>query len=366
MAKWMLRSSRSMTGSTRLFQHNTRSCVCRAERMRNTWLFCRFKDILVLQALSGGITFSDMDTGTDIAAKILCDELNITPTEITRFTTGYCHSVFYVRAEIGECVLRLTGEENKGFYLGSVKWMDALARLGIPVPQVLKHGQHGDMYYALITFILGRDLGEVYHALDDRQKHGIAKELSNIQAKVSSMPSINLYGYENNSFATWLEFIESHIKRSHGRITQNDVFGADVCDAVSGVMHTLRDYFADVKPTPFLDDTTTKNVLVHNGKLAGIVDVDEVCYGDSLLTVGLTNMSLLAMKADTKYIDYWLDELQANAAQRNAVTFYTLLFCIDFMGEQGMRFDNGNTVPVNPGNIESLNVIYHELLGKLS
>jgi hypothetical protein len=90
-----------------------------------------------------------------------------------------------------------------------------------------------------------------------------------------------------------------------------------------------------------------------------------MCYGDSLLTVGLTHMALLFMESDTNYITYWLDEMQANANQRKAMTFYTLLFCIDFMGEQGMSFDNGKTIQKSQDKINILNEIYNELMNEM-
>jgi len=308
---------------------------------------------------------SEFDTRKNIALHILRDKLNITPTEVSRFTIGYCHNVYYVKTEADEYVLRVTRKEDKAYYFGSIKWLSELFRLEISVPQILKHGQHENVYYVLMTYIRGKDLGEVYHTLSDSQKHGIVKELSMIQAKISSLPSIELYGYDNHSFKTWTEYIESSIQRSRKRITQNKIFDADVCDRVSEVMSTLEDYFADIVPVAFLDDITTKNVLIHDGKLAGIVDVDEICYGDPLLVIGLTHMALLAMGADTIYIDYWLDEVRANAVQRKTITFYTLLFCIDFMGEQGMRFDNGNVVSVNQEKAALLKTIYFDLLGRL-
>jgi hypothetical protein len=126
-------------------------------------------------------------------------------------------------------------------------------------------------------------------------------------------------------------------------------------------MLSLNEYFKNLSKTPFLGDITTKNVLVYEGRLSGIVDVDEMCYGDPLFTIGLTNMALLNMEADTKYIDFWLDEIRASDIQRKAVTFYTLLFCADFMGEQGMKFDNDNNVRVDPDSVKRLSLIFDRL-----
>ena len=124
--------------------------------------------------------------------------------------------------------------------------MNELARLNIPIPQILRNGQNGDVYYTLITYINGKDIGDIYHTLNDFQKRDIAKELVAIQKKVSALPPNLIDGFENYSPVGSLAYIENH----------NDI-------------------------------------------------------------------------------------------QRKALTFYTLLYCIDFMGERGEKFNNDVVVPVN-------------------
>jgi len=58
---------------------------------------------------------------------------------------------------------------SKWHYVGSVKWLKELARLDTPIPKILRHGQYNNVYYTLITYIHGRDIGEVYHTLNDFQ-----------------------------------------------------------------------------------------------------------------------------------------------------------------------------------------------------
>jgi len=308
------------------------------------------------------------DSRKDIAIKILNNEFGVNPMELKRFTSGYCHSVYYVKFEKDEFALRITGKDNKEYYLGSIKWLSELIALDIPVPKLIKHGQYNDVYFTIISFINGKDLGEVYSILNDSQKQIIVKNLSEIQKKVATIPTMELYGYpysgNNNSFSTWIKYLESLIKRSFERISKNNIFNKYICNDVTNIMYKFKNYFLKIKPIAFLDDITTKNVLIHEGKLSGIVDIDEICFGDSLLVIGLTNMALLAMKTDTKYTDYWLDEIKANEIQREVVIFYTLLFCIDFMSEQGMQFDNDKNITYNQKTIENLNCICNELIVK--
>ena len=293
----------------------------------------------------------------EVVIKILNEELNISPNAVTRFTTGYCHSVYCVEVKKNKYVLRITARESEWAYRGSVKWLMELKKLEIPVPKILKHGQYGDMFYNLITFINGKDLGDVYDTLSDPQKRDITRELTAIQRKVATL-SVGRHEYSQSNNKKW-------IKRSRERIKQNKIFDVDVCNEVEDIMLAYNDYFLNIQPVPFLNDISTKNVLIHDGRLAGIVDIDEMEYGDPFSVVGLTNMALLAMETDTRYVDYWLDEMGADEAQRKAVIIYTLLSCIDFMGEQGMRFSNDKIVPVNQKTTELLDSIYNKLIAAL-
>jgi len=313
--------------------------------------------------------FNELDTRKDIAIKIIKNEYGLNPLEIKRFTNGYCHSVYYVKVENNEFVIRITGKEEKEYYIGSIKWLAELNSLGIPVPKLLKYGQYDDIFFTVITHIKGKDLGEIYQSLNDYQKKNIVKELSNIQNKISKINSMGLYGYpysENNKlFVTWIDYLKSLIKRSIDRIIQNGIFNVEIGKSVIKILNSHKEYFENIKPIAFLDDITTKNVLVNEGTFSGIVDIDEICFGDSLLVIGLTNIALISMGMDTNYIEYWLEEINANTEQRKVVLFYTLLFCLDFMGEQGMRFNNEKIVEYDQSIVDKLNCIFNELIIKL-
>src|SRR5262249_53237029 len=111
--------------------------------------------------------------------------------------------------------------------------------------------------------------------------------------------------------------------------------------------------------TCFLHDTTTKNVIVHGGRLSGIVDVDDFCFGDPLLAPALTLMALLNTRGPVDYVDAWLAAAQAPADWRLAL--YTAVFCVDFMAEHGHRF-NGNPAAARPDECAHLEAILARLL----
>lgn len=53
-----------------------------------------------------------------------------------------------------------------------------------------------------------------------------------------------------------------------------------VCDRVKTRIEQLSEEIEKIEPTPFLDDTTTKNVNIDQDRLSGIVDVDHICFSD--------------------------------------------------------------------------------------
>ena len=112
---------------------------------------------------------------------------------------------------------------------------------------------------------------------------------------------------------------------------------------VAGLLPRLRrlieraePYFAAVKPICFLDDLTTKNVLVEDGELTGVVDFDVVCYGDPLFHLGLTAAALTSNGAPLG--GFYADELFRRAGldgtARPVVDLYQAVFLINFLGAE--------------------------------
>ena len=109
-----------------------------------------------------------------------------------------------------------------------------------------------------------------------------------------------------------------------------------------------------------INDISTKNLLIHNGQISGIIDIDWMGIGDQLTFVAMTNVALLNMECDTDYVDFILEEMQVNETEKQAFLFYSLLYCVDFMGERGMQF-MGKKIEVNDTVISRLNGIYERL-----
>jgi aminoglycoside phosphotransferase len=285
------------------------------------------------------------DDATDIARKYRAGDL----LSVTRFTTGLAHWVYDVRyADGASIVVRLTKAKYRHAFEGAVHWSKVLRPLSVPLPELLEHGEHRRLPYLILERLPGEDLGVVYEKLSSTERAAIASEVCRVQQLVATLPEGTGYGSVNlpdgPQHPTWRSFLGELLTQSAQRIEAARAIGTEVVDRVAQAAGPLQGYFDAVRPTPFLDDATTKNVLVHEGRFSGIVDVDELGFGDPLLTIGLTRASLLAAGRDCEYTDFWSDALAVSEQQRKALRFYTALFLVVFMSEQGQRF-NRDIVP---------------------
>lgn len=123
-------------------------------------------------------------------------------------------------------------------------------------------------------------------------------------------------------------------------------------DVVQTALTARRDHVDRIEPTPFLHDTTTKNVIVTpDENFSGIVDVDDLCFGDPRYPAALTLAVLLAYGGPVEYVSAWL----RHAQKPDDPTFrlYVAVFLLDLMAEHGQVF-NGNERPSAPEERASL------------
>ncbi len=273
--------------------------------------------------------------------------------QIERCGVGTGNYVFIVTTTVDKFILRCS--EEKDAYKDTILLLNKLSVCDIPIPVVLMEGIYGNYSYLILSYIDGDDIGNVYCKLTDSEKKQIAREVVAIQQKVSGID------LRADKEWNWNVFIDTMLYRAEGRIKTYQYFDINKIAAIKKLQCELQEYLDKVRPTPYLDDISTKNLLICDGKLSGIIDIDWIGMGDMLTFVALTRVALLNMDLDTKYIDYLLDEIHPNAIEYKAFVFYCLVYCVDFMGERGMQFLD-KTIPVNKSIIKRLDDIFDILM----
>ena len=283
--------------------------------------------------------------------KICDDVFNGKPTEIIRNTVGLAGYVYTVVFNDTKYVIKISDDKN--LIIGSTYWLNKVKNLDIPTPCVIAENLVNAPYYFVMSFIPGKDLGLVYSSLLKSEKKIIAKKIIGFQKEIKKLPmakgfgSLNSYEDSENICSSWEESLLNDINRAEEAIINNGIFSVEYVMKLKQIMPNFREYFSSVKPEPFLDDITTKNVLIHEGKLSGIIDLDWISFGDEVLFLGLVTMALLSMKADIDYADYLKDEMNLNDMQERALKFYVLMFCVIFMSEKGMCFNQTEPMKVS-------------------
>jgi len=278
------------------------------------------------------------------------------PDHIERCSIGVGNYVFIVSCDTERYIVRCSKEENA--YQDTVYWLEKLNSIDVPVSRIICSGQYKEIEYVILTYIPGKDIGLVYNDLSTGEKRAIARDVAAIQRKVArleiSPPEPDWQ---------WSNFIMEMLDRAQTLIVQNGYFRAELVEQLRTQSLCLREHFASVKPVPYLDDISTKNLLIENGQISGIIDIDWMGFGDSLTYIALTCVALLNMDCDTDYITFLIEEVQPSKTQIKAFLFYCLMFCVDFMGERGTTYMD-KTIEVNSQIIQRLNDIYQRLWNK--
>jgi Ser/Thr protein kinase RdoA (MazF antagonist) len=274
---------------------------------------------------------------------------------VRRFPEGLANYVFEATPLDGEAdplVVRLGRPEAAEEFHGAVAWSERLRPAGVPLPYLIASGRHGAFPYLVLERLPGDDLGHVYATLRTEEKRQLARELVRIQRVVRAQPPGRGCGFvvePEGPFphARWEDVVHATLAAARRDLESARVISPTIVDRVQAALRGFADHFASVPPRPFLDDTTTKNVIVHRGKLSGIVDVDAVCYGDPLYTVGLTRAALLTRGHDAAYVDFWCEELDLGPRERAVVHLYTAVFCVVFLSELGHAWNGAVPAPVS-------------------
>src|SRR5262245_41734028 len=294
------------------------------------------------------------------AARIAADFTGMQVRFARRFPLGLANFVYDVVLSDGRrVVVRLAAERSALAFDGAKFWTPKLRALGLPVPSILSAGEYRGRPFLVLQHLPGADLGPVYRDLTSGERRGIAAELARLQGLVGSLPEGDGFGYVAHwagpfPHETWMEVLLASLQQARQQIEAVGVFPSSLVDGVARDLDRCAPYLETVRATAFLDDTTTKNVLVGDGRLSGIVDIDGVCYGDPLFPIGLTWAALTAEGAPTDYVKYWIEAVGPTPRQRAGLRFYEALFCLILLSETGHRFNREQPIAYDSSKIRRL------------
>ncbi|MGF6725475.1 aminoglycoside phosphotransferase (APT) family kinase protein [Paraburkholderia sp. GAS41] len=244
------------------------------------------------------------------------------------------NAIFRVQLADGRAVaVRIN--PRRGMFSFTRHNLDALRTLGLPVPNVLAAGATpAQASFVILEWLPGRDLQYELASLSALQSTRIAETVTGYQKRVASLPESQGFGWAPiRRHATTAQWTGIFGQPS----TEEPPHDASALEHLRSRLRAIRravePYFASLRPICFLDDMTLKNVLVEQGELQGIIDVDFVCYGDPLMAVGTTLAHIAADVGEAGR--FYGQELIRCAAPspdaQRAIYFYSSLWMTGFL-----------------------------------
>lgn len=288
------------------------------------------------------------EPNAQLAAAIALAALGCAPVAVRRFTTGARHYVFDLQFTDRPPVVVRIGDLSAQAELAGAIYLSSLLRpKGVPLPAILAADIAAQFPWLLLERFPGTDLGTVISDLSEGQLDSIAAKLAHAQTITATTHSAGRYGYaarpEHAPQEAWSQVLQANLARSQQRLEAAGLFEAGLVDIVDAMIAGTRVEIDAIGATPFLHDTTTKNVIVTpEGKFSGIVDVDDLCFGDARYPAALTLAVLMAYGGPVSYVSAWMRHAQH--ADDRVFRTYVSLFLLDLMSEHGQVF-NGNQHP---------------------
>ncbi|MBS0290282.1 MAG: aminoglycoside phosphotransferase family protein [Proteobacteria bacterium] len=305
-----------------------------------------------------------------IASKVVKSMTGEEVISISRMLTGDQNFVFAVTTADSEYVIRMTDEGHKQKFQAAIYWQKMLIPLGVPLAEFIQtdlEGKYSPFPALLMKRLLGNDLVNVYSDLTDAEKKSLASEIIKIQALVTALPEGPGFGITNSyehahEFKTWYEFLMQRLHFFQEKVKNNKVFDPEKVSKVIAIAKNIADDLKAIPATPFLWDASERNVLIHDGKITGIVDVDELCFGDPLFVIALTSTALELEKKDNVYTDYWTELLSLDQKALMRLAFYKLFYAAAFMRKHSIQTTNSKKVMFDT---ELLNNIFQQALKRM-
>jgi len=278
----------------------------------------------------------------ELAGGIAAQSTGYAPTTVRRFKTGARHYVFDIAfADRPPVVVRIGGRSAQSGMAGAIHLSELLRPRGVKLPEVLASDVRAEFPWLLLERLPGTDLGAVISGLADGQSDRIAAAVAHAQAVVAQTDRAGRYGYavlpDQAPHTAWSQVLAASLARSRRRIGSAGLFDTGSVDAVQAVLTVVRDEIDRIAPTPFMHDTTTRNVIVTvEGTFSGIVDVDDLCFGDPRCPAALTMAVLMAYGRPVRYVSAWLRH--AGLEDDRVFRLYVTLFLLDLMSEHGQVF----------------------------
>ncbi len=280
------------------------------------------------------------------------------PKEVIRMTTGICNEVYLIKLKDKSVIVRMNEQDR--FLKGSSKNIPTFKSKDIKVPDILfeDYSKKTIPYgYQIMSVIEGEDLGAVIQNLNPKQLKSIAQEVSSILIKLSDLPTNGKFGWIDNSDSelvnSWFEVMQIMYHKMVDRNEKTGVVASELLNLSSSLITKHKEYFNKVPSKYVYDDLNGKNVMIKDGKFNGLVDLDQIMYGDFLEPVGRIKACWPGTEEYGKiYTNAVIKCLNLSNEQQEMVTVYAVLNRINWLSEIGIQFNQNTSTNIDAKRVD--------------
>lgn len=274
------------------------------------------------------------------------------PVSISRKTIGMCNEVYEIAYPTVSYILRMNA--HKGFLYGTHKFLPLFKQLAIKTPEIVAEDYSQSDFpfcYQIQTKLEGTDLGWVFDELSSEDLKHIAKDISDIFDKFKSLPRPESFGgmtgANEEHHASLMPGLERQLADIRKRNAITRIQDDEILDLCEQLIRDYTPYFEQVQPVLYYDDICSKNVMIHEGRFNGLVDLDFMSKGDYLEPIGTIVASYYGEPLGKVYYEEIIRRQQLDPTQREVVFVYAIKTLVMYTSEAGIRHNGNSTGEVN-------------------
>lgn len=276
---------------------------------------------------------------------------------------------YALRFSLGSFVLSMGPLERASEYAGALALRELLASRGVPVyPFVAVDliAELSPFAAALEPRAEGEELWAAYGGLSVEQKMELGRSMADIHARVrrcglkASGCGVASWGREGELRASWAEWLS---ERAEAAIRLwRGARGSDhpLAEALIQALEWCQSDLLAVEALPCLRSADERHVLVADGAIKAIMEVDDLAFGDDLSVVALTETALAGKGLDRIYTRAWLERRGMDLSSWRRFELCRAVWALTFLAE--------NAAPGGEGQKRELNerALEEELVSALS
>ncbi|MEM6348405.1 MAG: aminoglycoside phosphotransferase family protein [Bacteroidota bacterium] len=274
------------------------------------------------------------------------------PDEVIRKTIGICNEVYELRYGSEGYILRMNTQKN--LLYGTHKFLPLFKELKIKTPDIIAEDYtQTDLpfCYQILTKLPGQDLKLAIEDMSTTELKELAVDIAAIFDKFNSRPAQSdfggLTGMHEESIPSMLAVVQNQRRGIWQSNRRFQVLEQVSFDRLDELINEHQDYFLQLVPKLYYDDMSAKNIMIHEGKFEGLVDLDFLRKGDYIEVLGAIKAVWYGKEHGRIYLDEIIRIQALNKTQQKLINLYAIIHLMMWTSEAGNAFNGNASTEIN-------------------